>query len=109
VLVCWACSLYIILLVNQLALWYIALFIDFGVYMLLYGSEEEKKEDEEGDEEEEEQEGENEEMDGEGEEGEAEFSGGSFVEQPSDAIKSQPATSRASARRTSDMLTKLQM
>ena len=116
VLLSWSCTLFILLLVDEFALWYIALLVDFALYSLLYGSGEGKKEDEDEDEAEEggeegEEGEEGMEGEGEGEEGEADGTGsGFFDEQPSDpATKSQPATSRDSGRRASVMLTKLQL
>ena len=115
VLLSWACTLYILLLVNEFALWYIALAIDFALYTLMYSSEPDSKEEEEEEEEEEEtEEGESEEQ--EEEEGEAEeedetAGGESLIEQQElvPAAKSQPVTFRESAKRASVMLNKLQL
>ena len=112
-LFCWACTLYLMLIVNQFAIWYIALAVDFAVYSLMYSGDDSKKEEEDDDEEEEENEGEGEgeeDLDGEYEDGETDGAGLQY-EQPLDpaAKSSQPATSRDSGRRASVMLTKLQL
>ena len=116
-LLCWSCTLFILLLVNQFALWYIALGVDFAVYALLYGSEADKKEEED----EEEEEGEEEEGAGEGQQeefdegeglGDEEEEGakGWFNEANADvATKSQPVTFRSSTKRASVILKQLQL
>ena len=106
VLLSWACTLFIVLIVNEFALWYIALLVDFGVYSLVYGSEHDDSKKEEDEEEEEEQ---NKELEGEGEEEEA-YGAGSLNDQELDpAMKSQPVTFRDSAKRASVLLDKLQL
>ena len=110
VLLSWACTLYILLLVDEFALWYIALLVDLAVYWLLYGNNQQPSttEDADRDEQEDERE-ENDEVDGDGEEEDV-GGGGSFDEQHFDgATKSQPNSFRGSEKRASVMLTKLQL
>ena len=49
VLLCWACTLFLLFIVDEFVLWYIAVAVDFVVYFIAYGSQAKREDEDEED------------------------------------------------------------